>query len=145
MTSARNTMKVEARSRPFEILLGIVVAVAALVPLTFIAGAVLVSAGSPAARWDVLVGGPVATVVFIWCARTAWRLITGQPRRDGGLLSPWFIASAGVGFTALSMYFLAQLDQRFIGGSLWCGFGAAGCFELARRRFKLARRSQQKI
>jgi hypothetical protein len=93
VTSPRTTSTIESRSRPVEIFLGVVVAVAALVPLTFIVGGLLSSAGRQDLRLTVFIGVPVATVVVIWCARTSWRLIAGQPRRDGWLISPWFIAS----------------------------------------------------
>jgi hypothetical protein len=57
-------------------------------------GAVLaISKGSRA--FPVVLGGSVALVVFMWCLKTSWRVVSGRPRNDGGLLSPWLIAAAG--------------------------------------------------
>ena len=78
---------------------GALLSVAALVPLALVAGVVLRSVEGNASFLAVL-GGLVALVVSVWCLRTSWRLISGRPRNDGGLLSPWLIAAAGVIFAA---------------------------------------------
>ena len=78
---------------------GTLLGVSALVPLALGAGAVVeIVEGN--ARLSVVVGGLVSLAVFVWCLRTSWRLVSGRPRNDGGLLSPWLIAAAGVAFAA---------------------------------------------
>ena len=83
-----------------------------------------------------MVGSVVSAIVFVWCAKTSWRLITGRPRLDGGLLSPWVIAGAGVLASTGILYGLSQFGGQWIGGALYLGSIAIGCFELARRRLK---------
>ena len=84
-----------------EILLGLVLAAVALVPLVF----------TIAAASDFMVNGPdwfhslgiVAAPVFVWCAQTSWRLITGRPNKYGGLLSPGVIGVAGLGLALVGL------------------------------------------
>jgi hypothetical protein len=83
--------------RGFEVILGIVLLVALLVPLTAM---VAVSSdllnstdGRRWAMWLVLVAlGALA----YFCITTGWRLLSGRPRSDGGLLHPWFMYALGV-------------------------------------------------
>jgi hypothetical protein len=120
--------------RLFEGLLGVVLAVASLVPLLMALGAPFVFSNANEWRWAVF-GSVGGAVVFAWCARTAWRLMTGRARSDGGLLSPWLIAAGGVGAAAGVVFGLSEFGLRWIFGALYVGSISVGCFELARRRF----------
>lgn len=120
--------------RVMDIAAGALLGVAALVPLALVAGAVLkIVEGNP--RLPVVLGGLIALGVFVWCLRTSWRLVSGRSRSDGGLLSPWFIAAAGVVFAAWGMFGLAELGWAGLGGALWMGAASIGCFTLPKRGF----------
>ena len=117
---------------------GALLGVAALVPLALVGGAVLKSVEGNV-RFLAVLGGIVALVVSLWCVRTSWRLISGRPRNDGGLLSPWLIAAAGVIFTAWGMFGVAELGRAGLGGAMWMGAASIGCFTVAWERFRRGR------
>jgi hypothetical protein len=103
MRERTESLRRNAFEASFEILLGVVLAVASLVPLGFALGGL----------WELLVGRLTWTtlfvtvfggLVFISCAPTSWRLIAGRPRSDGGLLPPAVIALAGIGIAAVGMF-----------------------------------------
>ncbi len=117
---------------------GALLAVAALVPLALGAGAVVeIVEGN--ARLSVVVGGLVSLALFVWCLRTSWRLVSGRPRNDGGLLSPWLIAAAGVSFAAWGIFGFADLGRTGLGGAMWMGAASIGCFAVAWERFRSVR------
>ena len=117
---------------------GALLSVAALVPLALVAGVVLRSVEGNASFLAVL-GGLVALVVSVWCLRTSWRLISGRPRNDGGLLSPWLIAAAGVIFAAWGLLGVAELGRAGLAGAMWLGAASIGCFTVAWGRFRRGR------
>jgi hypothetical protein len=97
-----------------EVLLGLVVAIAALVPLALIVGGTMdVFDKGLSLREALLVfaGAPV----LAWCVHTSWRLLTGRPRKDGGLLSPAVILLAGIGLAAVGAYALTLDGWRALG------------------------------
>jgi hypothetical protein len=82
--------------RGFEIVLGVVLGVASIVPAGLAVGAIvtLPMGGTDVPAWALAVGG-VTMSLFTWfCVTTTWRLITGRERRGGGLLHPWFLYAA---------------------------------------------------
>jgi hypothetical protein len=117
---------------------GALLSVAALVPLALVAGAVLKSV-EESARFLAVLGGLVALAVSVWCLRTSWRLISGRPRNDGGRLSPWLIAAAGVIFAAWGSFGVAELGRAGLSGAMWMGAASIGCFTVAWERFRRGR------
>lgn len=127
-------MPLPSLDRFFEILLGITLAAVALVPLGLAVGGPFLWGGAYAWPWALL-GSIGSAATFVWCARTAWHLISGRPRRDGGLLSSWLIIVAGIVAATGVVWGLSQFGLSWIGGALYLGSGLVGCFALARRRF----------
>ena len=129
--------------RLLEVPLGVLLGVVALVPIVFVAGAVL-SALDSGLSWPMFLGVAMAIMAFLWCARTSWRLVSGRARADGGLLSPWLVIAAGVGFAAWGIVGLAATGAQGIGGAAWMGGVSIGCFVVARHRLKRSKRSQER-
>jgi hypothetical protein len=84
-------------------MLGLLVAVAGMLMLGFVITGILELLGGEH-TWGVLALTTVAALVLGGCIQTSWRLITGRPRKDGGLLSPPVIAFAGSGIAAMGMF-----------------------------------------
>jgi hypothetical protein len=109
----------------FEVLLGLLVAMAALVPLVFIvAGRMELS--DKGFSWVDTLFVIAAIPVLAWCVQTSWRLFTGRPRKDGGLLSPGVIAVAGFGLAALGLYGMTRN-----GWHGWRALPTAGLFVMS--------------
>lgn len=53
-----------------------------------------------------IVGGVIVGLLLIlgWCIQTSYRLITGRPRKDGGLLSPLVLVLTGIIFVATGIF-----------------------------------------
>ena len=86
-----------------EVLFGLLVAVAGLVSLGFVIIGIREILGS-GHTWGVLAFTIVGVLLLGWCVQTSYRLITGRPRKDGGLLSPAVIALAGSSIAAMGMF-----------------------------------------
>lgn len=127
-------MQLPSPDRVFETLLGFGLGVASLLPLVLALGAPFLWGDTYEWPWAIL-GAAVSAAVFVWCARTAWRLLSGRPRKDGGLLSPWLIGAAGVIAAAGVVFGLTQFGMRWWGGALYLGSISFGCLMLARKRF----------
>jgi hypothetical protein len=116
-----------------EVLLGLLVALAGMFSAGFVASGILVLFG--ASWWEGLLVTLAAVLVLIWCATTSWRLITGSPRNDGGLLSPIVIASAGTALAALGVVALAVHGWPAVArAGLYMASGIS-TVKLARNRF----------
>jgi hypothetical protein len=103
----------------FEILLGLALAVASLVPLGF-AVVGLFGLMADGLKWDGLLVTLFGGLIFLWCAPTSWRLIAGRPRSDGGLLSPAVIGLAGISIAAVGVFSVVTHD--------WLGLSRGALF-----------------
>jgi hypothetical protein len=103
MPARKEFLRRNALEASFEILLGLVLAVACLVPFGFAAAGLwkLIAGGL---TWERLFVTVFGGLVFICFGPTSWRLMTGRPRSDGGLLSPAVIALAGIGIAAVGVF-----------------------------------------
>ena len=119
--------------RVAQALLGVMVAVAALFPLLVVS--------SLAFNWRALPLTIASVMTLVWCVETSWRLIANRGRSDGGLLSPWVIAGAGVVASAGAVLGFWPIGLPWIGGAIGLGAIAVRCFTLARERFRLRHRS----
>jgi hypothetical protein len=103
MRGQNESLRRNAVEASFEILLGLVLAVASVVPLGLaVDGLWELIAGRW--TWEGLTVTAFGGLVFTWSAPTSWRLITGRPRSDGGLLSPVMIALAGIAIAAVGVF-----------------------------------------
>jgi hypothetical protein len=83
--------------RALEVGLGLVLLVALLVPVAaIVAIASDLLDATDDRHWAMwLVPLPMGALAY-FCLITGWRLLSGRPRSDGGLLHPWFFYAAGV-------------------------------------------------
>jgi hypothetical protein len=131
----------EVLQRAFEVLLGLILCVAAMVPIVFGVGAVLeVTAASSAwPAWAVVLGVTVSAAVAWWCLSTAWRLLTRRERRGGGLLSPTTLVIVGAACLAGSATALFNWGIPGLGRAAQFFAMATGAFSLARARVRATR------
>jgi len=104
--------------RTFEVLLGLVLLVATLVPILLGAIAVYeLAAPGKLPRWAAVLVTLVAFALAWFCVVTGWRLLTRHERPEGGLLHPWFlyvVAFYGTWHaTGRSLMFGPEYAQRY--------------------------------
>ena len=113
MPEPNQTIRRGAAQASGEVVLGLLVAAAGLVPLGFVVVGISELLFGDTLSWGTAVLFLIlGTLVLVWCTVTSWRLITGRPRKDGGLLSPRVIALAGIGITAKGMAALSSTVGR---------------------------------
>lgn len=122
-------------------LLGVLVAVAALLPLAFLTGGViaLIDRTLDWPLWVIFCAVIAAALLARWCAMTAWRLLMHRERRDGGLLSPTVLILVGIVFLAGAAIALARLGSEGVGGATILSLNALSAVSLAYSRLSKRR------
>jgi hypothetical protein len=77
--------------RAFEILLGLVLFVASLVPMALMAAGLVATEPGELPLWLRVVIILVSAILIWFCVATGSRLLTGRERPGGGLLHPWLL------------------------------------------------------
>src|SRR5678816_3812820 len=99
--------------RILEGLIGIILAVASVVPLLLAVGLPFRMGGPN--EWPWSVGGSLmCALVFAWSAKTSWRLMSGRSRSDRGLVPTWLIVGVGVAASAAGTIGLWQFGVLWI-------------------------------
>jgi hypothetical protein len=123
--------------RVVEIGVGILVAVAGLVPLVLVVGVFVAPFEVPYLGMAV-----VAVPVAWWCGRTAWSLFSGRERKRGGLLSPTVLFMTTGGLVALACYGVLTYGVKGSGQALYLGWLAAGTGAMGWARLRAKRRDR---
>jgi hypothetical protein len=131
----------EIAERAFEVLLGLVLCLAAMVPIAFGVGAAFEfsAAHSEWPTWAVVLGVAASAAVAWWCLSTAWRLVTRRERRGGGLLSPTTLVLTGTACLVVSATAVVNWGISGLGRAAQFFAMSAGAFALARSRVKARR------
>jgi hypothetical protein len=123
--------------RGVEVLLGVLVAVAALLPLAFLIGGfiAIIDRTLDWPLWVIICAVTAAALLARWCVITAWRLLMHRERRDGGLLSPTVLILVGIVFLGGAAIALARLGSKGVGGATILSLNALSALSLAYSRF----------
>jgi hypothetical protein len=105
------------------------------VPLLLLGGFVIFSALKESTPTSMEVIGCVALAVGAFMSLLAYRLISNKPRSDGGLVPPWALRVAGMGFIAGAPFYV-WVNHSMVSAWHALGLVTAGlaCFGIATYR-----------
>jgi len=127
--------------RVLEVGVGLLLALATLVPLSGVIAAIRqlflgprFSDDSP--PWLFILVTLVSSALTLWGARTTWQLFSGRERSGGGLLSPFVLIIVGVVSIALAVMILVWFGLPGAVRAVQFALGGFGLIGLARVRLR---------